>query len=302
MIQRADFYRSREENAGNMFPRHEPIVHSAGQQREQGPLAQQQLAQFERDGFLWLENFFTPEMVAGFFDELRDMAQDKAFCERDEVIMDANREKIRSVFAMHETSEAFHRLTRDPELLGIAQQLLGGDVYIHQSRINSKAGFFGNGFEWHSDFETWHTEDGMPAMRAVSASIMLTDNNAFNGPLMLIPGSHEYFVPCAGATPENNWTQSLQKQTAGVPSRDAVGQLANRHGIEAPTGPAGSLLLFECNTLHASNRNMSPWPRANLFFVYNSVDNRLVEPFCGSKRRPEYLAARANTRPLKPWR
>ena len=97
------------------------------------------------------------------------------------------------------------------------------------------------------------------------------------------------------------WTQSLQKQTAGVPSRDAVGQLANRHGIEAPTGPAGSLLLFECNTLHASNRNMSPWPRANLFFVYNSVDNRLVEPFCGSKRRPEYLAARANTQPLKPW-
>ena len=64
MLQRADFYRSREENAGNMFPRHEPIVHSAGAQREQGPLAQQQLAQFERDGFLWLENFFTPEMVA----------------------------------------------------------------------------------------------------------------------------------------------------------------------------------------------------------------------------------------------
>ena len=69
MLQRADFYRSREENAGNMFPRHEPIVHSAGSQREQGPLAQQQLAQFERDGFLWLENFFTPEMVEGFFDE-----------------------------------------------------------------------------------------------------------------------------------------------------------------------------------------------------------------------------------------
>ncbi|HLV77340.1 MAG TPA: ectoine hydroxylase [Marinobacter sp.] len=301
MLQRADFYRSREESAQEMFRRQEPVVHSVGRQRRQGPLDGQQLERFERDGFLWLDSFFSPETVSGFFDELRDMAQDRSFCDRQEVIMDVNREKIRSVFAMHESSQAFHRLTRDPRLLGMAQQLLGGDVYIHQSRINSKAGFCGNGFEWHSDFETWHTEDGMPAMRAVSASIMLTENNAFNGPLMLIPGSHEYFIPCAGVTPENNWTQSLQAQTVGVPSKDAVATLANRHGIQSPTGPAGSLLLFECNTLHASNRNMSPWPRANLFFVYNSVDNRLVEPFCGRKRRPEYLAARANTGALKPY-
>lgn len=66
----------------------------------------------------------------------------------------------------------------------------GGDVYIHQSRINDKFGFKGSGFNWHSDLETWHSEDGMPRMRALSASLMLTDNNEFNGPLMLIPGSH----------------------------------------------------------------------------------------------------------------
>ena len=106
---------------------------------------------------------------------------------------------------MHELSQEFSRLTRDPRILGIVRQLLGSEVYIHQSRINDKIGFESAGFDWHSDFETWHAEDGMPAMRAVSVSLMLTDNNEFNGPLMLIPGSHHMFVPCVGETPEQNW-------------------------------------------------------------------------------------------------
>ncbi|MES8739290.1 phytanoyl-CoA dioxygenase family protein, partial [Cutibacterium acnes] len=75
-------------------------------------------------------------------------------------------------------------------------------LLIHQSRINLKNGFNGKEFYWHSDFETWHVEDGMPNMRAVSCSITLTDNTVYNGSLMVIPGSHKYFVSCVGETPE----------------------------------------------------------------------------------------------------
>ena len=127
---------------------------------------------------------------------------------------------------------------------------------------------------------------------------MLTDNNEFNGPLMLIPGSHQHFVPCQGETPDENWKNSLKSQQTGVPSQDILAELAERGGIQAPKGPAGSLLLFECNTLHASNENMSPWSRSNLFFVYNSVDNLLEESFSAPGRRPEYLSARNNTEAL----
>ncbi|MFT5328549.1 MAG: ectoine hydroxylase, partial [Planctomycetaceae bacterium] len=41
-----------------------------------------------------------------------------------------------------------------------------------------------------------------------------------------------------------------------------------------------------------SNSNITPLPRTNLFFVYNSVANSLQAPFCGKKPRPEYIAAR----------
>ena len=214
------------------------------------------------------------------------------------IITDPKSGRIRSVFDMHHLSERFDQLTRDIRILGMVRQLLGSEVYIHQSRINDKFGFEGSGFQWHSDFETWHAEDGMPRMRAVSASIMLTNNNEFNGPLMLIPGSHHYFVPCLGETPEKNWLNSLKRQNTGIPDKDILASLAKRGGIEAPKGPAGSLLLFECNTLHASNENMSPWPRSNLFFVYNSVDNQLQSPYAAPSPRPNYLGNREDVSPL----
>lgn len=280
------------------FLRKDPVVHSRNQFRWEGPLDETSLSRYERDGFLWFEGFFNQERMEPFFDELKEMANNKELMESEQIISDPNTGDIRSVFAMHQLSEKFHQLTRDPRILGMVRQLLGSEVYIHQSRINDKFGFEGSGFDWHSDFETWHAEDGMPRMRAVSASLMLTDNNEFNGPLMLIPGSHHYFVPCVGETPDKNWKDSLKAQRLGVPDQTALARLADRGGIQAPKGPAGSLLLFECNTLHASNKNMSPWPRSNLFFVYNSVENTLGQPYAAKHERPEFLATRKSFEPL----
>lgn len=298
MTDHRDPFPTRLESERDMFPRLDPVVHSRNQDRWDGPLGEEALSRYERDGFLWFEGFFSRERVAPFFGELKELAADKALMDSDQVILDPESGELRSVFAMHRISELFDQLTRDPRILGMVRQLLGSDVYIHQSRINDKYGFKGSGFNWHSDFETWHSEDGMPRMRAVSASLMLTDNNEFNGPLMLIPGSHHYFVPTVGRTPENNWKDSLKSQRLGVPGKDPLQRLANQGGIQAPKGPPGSLLLFECNTLHASNRNLSPWPRSNLFFVYNSVDNLLAEPYCGNKPRPNFLGEREKLEPL----
>ncbi|HBS14675.1 MAG TPA: ectoine hydroxylase, partial [Alcanivorax sp.] len=225
--------------------------------------------------------------LTGHLHEL--LARDE-FRGRDFSVTEPGSEEIRSLFAVHFLSERFRQLARDPRLTGRARQILGGDVYVHQSRINYKPGFHGKGFNWHSDFETWHAEDGMPSMHAVSASIVLTDNHHFNGPLMLIPGSHKVFVPCLGATPDDHHKQSLKTQEFGVPGNDVLQALIERGGIEAPTGKAGGLILFDCNTLHGSNANMSPDPRSNVFFVYNRRDNVCDRPYAARRRRPSFLA------------
>lgn len=293
-----DLFPTRLQQPQERFARIDPVIHARNQSRWQGPLGEEVLSRYERDGYLWFEGFFSRERTEPFFQELKELAEDSELMNSDRVIRDPGSNELRSVFAMHELSRRFNELTRDPRILGMVRQLLGGDVYIHQSRINDKFGFQGNGFNWHSDFETWHAEDGMPRMRAVSASIMLTDNNEFNGPLMLIPGSHHYFVPSRGTTPKDNWKHSLKSQRLGVPSQQNLADLAEAGGIQAPKGPPGSLLLFECNTLHASNKNLSPWPRSNLFFVYNSVDNLLHDPYCGNRARPNFLANRTITQAL----
>ncbi|MDX1635257.1 MAG: ectoine hydroxylase [Marinobacter sp.] len=295
-----DLYPTRLERPSQSFERLDPVVHSSGQDRTNGPLSETDLARYERDGFLVFDRFLDSASVRSFLDDLRAYESNDSVLNSEGTITEPGKQEIRSIFGIHEVSDRFDRLTRDPEILAMVRQLLGGDAYIHQSRINYKPGLHGKGFNWHSDFETWHAEDGMPRMRAVSFSITLTDNTPFNGPLMLVPGSHKQFVPCVGRTPEDNYQSSLKKQELGVPGDKALNDLIERHGITAPTGPAGSLIIFECNTLHGSNANMSPWPRSNLFFVYNSVENQLQQPFCGNKPRPDFLGNRTQTEALQP--
>ncbi|WP_278801581.1 ectoine hydroxylase [Marinobacter nauticus] len=297
-----DFYPTRLERPAESFERKDPVIHSQGTDRHNGPLSETELARYERDGFLVFNNFLDQETVKRFRDDLRAYENDDSILRSEGTITEPGKQEIRSIFGIHELSDRFDRLTRESRLLDMVHQLLGSDAYIHQSRINFKPGFHGKGFDWHSDFETWHAEDGMPRMRAVSFSIALTDNTPFNGPLMLIPGSHKTFVPCVGRTPEDNYQSSLKKQELGVPNEQDLQKMADQYGIQAPTGPAGSLIIFECNTLHASNANMSPWPRSNLFFVYNSVENRLEQPFCGNKPRPYFLGNRSHTEALRPVR
>src|SRR5699024_7333822 len=100
-----------------------------------------------------------------------------------EIVREPGSDEIRSIFDAHRKNELFGRLSRDPRITDMISQILGSDIYVHQFRINFKPGFKGKEFYWHSDFETWHVEDGMPRMRAISCSILLTDNHSYNGPL-----------------------------------------------------------------------------------------------------------------------
>lgn len=141
----------------------------------------------------------------------------------------------------------------------------------------------------------------MPSMRALSCSLLLTGNNACNGPLMLVPGSHRQCSSCVGETPENNDKTSLKQQDFGTPDPVSL-LLVQQGGIQSMTGKAGSVVFFDCNTMQGSNSNISPWPRANVFTVYNSVDNALGAPRHGLAPRPEHIAARRNFDPVNPPR
>ncbi|AXQ57849.1 ectoine hydroxylase [Streptomyces koyangensis] len=287
--ERTDLYPSRTATEVTI-PRKDPVVWSP--QDAPGPITRSDLQSYDDNGFLAVEELITPEEVGVYRAELDRLVADPLIRADERAIVEPKSEKVRSVFEIHKISEIFAGLVRDERLLGRARQILGSDVYVHQSRINVKPGFGASGFYWHSDFETWHAEDGLPRMRAVSVSVALTENYDTNGGLMIMPGSHRTYVGCNGVTPKDNYKRSLQMQDAGIPSDEVLTEFADRHGIKLFTGKAGSATWFDCNAMHGSGDNITPYPRSNVFIVFNSVDNAAEEPFAAPVRRPEFIGAR----------
>ncbi len=296
ILQKSDPYVSRAGTFAELAPRQDPEVWGDAK----AVLGSRKAGAFARNGFLFEKSLFSGPETKVLLEEAQRLVRviEK---DRPEVIREPDNERVvRTLFRIHRLSPVFRNVCKDPRLLEVARALLGSEVYVHQSRINFKPALDGREFFWHSDFETWHVEDGMPRMRALSISLALTENTEFNGPLMVIPGSHKSYVRCVGKTPKKHFKQSLQKQEYGVPTRGALEQLVEQGGIQAPKGPAGSAVFFDCNTMHGSAGNLSPYPRTNLFLVFNSVENQLVEPFGERPPRPEYLAER-DVLPVGEW-
>jgi len=282
-------YRTRLNHRSQIEPRPHPVVWADG---AAGPLNRTQLSAYDERGYHTAENVLSADDIATTMAQVQSVVDRLGDDER--IIREASGGAVRSVFAVHELSEAIAEIFAREEIAGVARQILGEDVYIHQSRVNLKPGFAGGPFYWHSDFETWHAEDGMPAPRALSVSLALTPNYQTNGALMIIPGSHRRFVSCVGSTPDGYHEESLSsyRPPFGTPEEEDVTALAADHGIDLITGPAGSALYFDSNCMHASAGNISPDPRSNLFVVFNAVSNALEEPFGAERPRPRYLAHR----------
>jgi ectoine hydroxylase len=293
-----DPYESRRGRTPEIGRRLDPVVHAG--KADRGPLTRAQITHYDHTGYLEIDNLFSATELRTLQAELDRLRAAPDGIDRATLITEPGGDELRSIFAIHEQSTLFARLASDERLANIARYLLGDEVYIHQSRLNYKPGFFGKEFYWHSDFETWHIEDGMPRMRALSMSLALTENTPYNGPLMVIPGSHRHYARCVGETPDDHYKQSLRKQEYGVPDPGSLQKLYEEGGIVAPTGSAGKLVLFDCNLMHGSNSNISPLPRSNVFLVYNAVDNRLATPFGGKPPRPEFIATRKTFKPIEP--
>ena len=239
-------------------------------------LSNEQLRQFEDDGYIFLPEVFSKDEA-----ELLKQESERVYSlDRKEVWRESSG-VARTAFAAHTYNEAFKRLGAHPRLLNPVKQLLGGDVYMHQFKVNAKAAFDGDIWQWHQDFGTWHRDDQMPEPRAMNVSVFVDDVTAANGPLLFIPGSHKLGIVEAGH----------DLQTTSYPlwtlSRDKVTELAKKGGGVAPTGKAGSMLLFSSLLVNASPPNISPFGRTIVYLSLCHVENH-IRAF----KREEWIAHR----------
>jgi len=293
-----DAYPTRLPGEERLSRREDPVLWS--EWTEDAPLSREEAEHYRTRGWLARDAQFDDAELRLLIDTATTLCGAGSGIPREDLVTEPDSDEVRTIFRLDRHSPMFLRLARDERMAGVASFLLGDDVYLHQSRLNYKPGFTGKEFYWHSDFETWHAEDGMPRMRAVSASLLLTDNSKLNGPLMLVPGSQDTFIACSGETPEANHESSLKAQKVGVPQPETIERLVRENGLDCADGPAGTLVFFDCNTLHGSNGNITPDPRSNAFFVFNAVSNRVEAPFAAAKPRPAFLAERGQPDAIRP--
>jgi len=247
-------------------------------------LTDEQRADFEKHGLLILRELFSPAEVALLRAELP-----RLFAEDDPAnIQEKASGQVRTAMGLHLRSALFDRLVRHPRLVEPAQQILGDPLYIQQVKVNVKAAFEGEVWQWHYDFATHHEEDGVPAPRALNLHVFLDDVSEFNGPLYFIPGSHK-----EGPAPAR-----LDTTTTSYPlwvvDRETVSRLVAENGLVSATGPAGTGLIFGDSMVHASPSNLSPWNRAIFSLILNPVSNALTR-----QQRPDYKHHRDLT-PVEP--
>jgi len=148
-----------------------------------------------------------------------------------------------TVYGAHVSEATFRKLAAHPRLIAVARDLLGENVYVHQSRLISRFEDVSPDIAWRRDFATWSATDGMPAARAVTAAIILGESGPQTPIMYVAPGSH------GGA------------DTSGGGAAVAV------------TAPLGSVVFYRADLAYALNqfadRRSSP-----LFLVsYNAVSN-----------------------------
>ncbi len=240
-------------------------------------LVEEQIRKFDDLGYIFLNDVFSLEEICIMKKEAEGIYK----TDRPEIVKEKNGKAVRTVFGAHNFNKVFSKLVRHPRIIKPAKQLLKGDVYCHQFKLNAKMAFDGDLWQWHQDYGTWKNDDDMPECLALNVGLFLDDVNQFNGPLNFIPKSHrDGYIDADHDTITTSyplWT--IDQQT--------ITSLVKKGGIVSPTGKAGSVIFFDANLVHGSPSNMSPWSRTIVYISLNRTSNHIRQ-----FNRPEHIAHR----------
>nr|VFK53375.1 MAG: ectoine hydroxylase [Candidatus Kentron sp. TUN]VFK55217.1 MAG: ectoine hydroxylase [Candidatus Kentron sp. TUN] len=274
-------------NMLKLTKRTDPVVWSKGIYT---PLTVEQLDNYERQGYLLIKGFFTADEV----DRLNEQTQLLADKRPKNALFGSESKEghLRFLLGIH-NDEPFKKYARNGFIVSAAKQILDSDVYIYQSKVVSKEPFVGQEIPFHTDYYVWNSIDGLPAPRITNVSIFLTDQEVFNGALMVVPGSHKYFLQVRRQQPHladkedfDNVANLRQRRYDQIDQKE-FRMIAEQNSFDCLTGRKGDVLFFDANIIHGSTDNISPFQRRQLFFTYNQISNKPANPV-----RPDFMVDR----------
>ena len=244
-------------------------------------LEQEQVKKFNKHGYLLLEKSFSEDQISQFKQEIENISS----LEGPEFF----REKsgaIRTIFSPEKYSEKLRNLIKDEQLVGPLRQLFNEPFYLFQSKFNDKKSLESGSWPWHQDFTFWK-EDGMPAAKAITAAIYLTNVTNFSGPIICVPGTQKHGrINTILNNPDGVHDENLKY----LITPDTLKEITDKYGsIVSTAAPVGSVLYFHSDILHGSFQNMFHVDRKIMMFTYNPISNKTMNV---ENPREEYMVKR----------
>jgi ectoine hydroxylase len=146
----------------------------------------------------------------------------------------------------------------DSTLPDIIADLVGPDVKFHHSKLNFKWAEGGEEVKWHQDITYWPHTNYSP----LTAGVYLYDCGPDQGPLMVVPGSHNGEL-YNQYNDRDEWVGCLSEADVKAVPVETAAELA---------GPAGSITIHNCRVVHGSRPNLSDQGRPLLLNVYSAAD------------------------------
>ncbi|MHB2169908.1 phytanoyl-CoA dioxygenase family protein [Alsobacter sp. R-9] len=242
-------------------------------------LSEAQVAAYERDGFLVVENVLPPSELA----ELRQVTDQ--LLERSRSVSEHNdvydlepdhselTPRVRRIKTPHLQHKIFDTIMRHENILSILSQLIGPAIRFDTSKLNMKAPGGGAAVEWHQDWAFYpHTNSDLCAV-----GVMMDDCELENGPLLCIPGSHK--GPVYDHHSDGAFCGAIDPTVSEIDFSKAI----------PCTGKAGSISIHHVLTIHGSAVNTSSKPRRLLLYQYAAAD---AWPLVGSAQPKDWSAWR----------
>jgi ectoine hydroxylase-related dioxygenase (phytanoyl-CoA dioxygenase family) len=229
-------------------------------------LSEQQLASWERDGFVVLPGFADPALVDGMQQRIVEMTRaadaggaiGDAYVVPEKALADRElpEERTSKVFRVHRSEPLFKRFAEEPRLLDCIESLLGPELDCFLSQFIFKLpGALGQ--PWHQDVFYFPFDRGPQ----VGVWLAVTSSTPENGPLWVLPGSHHEDVHPV------------------VPDRREHANYAYVEIIDHDMSQAvpvlmepGDLLLFHSHLMHCSTDNVADHGRSAMVYHYGEAD------------------------------
>ncbi len=247
-------------------------------------LTKQQIQDYENKGFIVIENILTNNILKKTIDIINNLIEESRKIETSNNIYDLEDDhcntnpRLTRIKQPHIINDHFLDLIKNTSITDVLKDLLGNDIVLKSSKLNTKFEKGGAAVEWHQDWAFYpHTNDDVLAV-----GVMLDDVDLKNGPLMVIPGSHK--------GPVLNHNNSDGIFCGAIDPDDKDFKVNNAVPL---TGKAGSVSIHHARLLHGSSMNLSASKRMVLFYELSAADSW---PLVGA---PSYMKF---TSPVDLWK